>query len=176
MGCFSGAWKTTDVSENQCFWNRRHLGPQSFYLMLLRVLLIMLRDRINQFFGLLSNKKNPVLCVDFRAQFTLISINKIKCDCITFMFALSPSSLARLCNSAYFIKFKSMFAAFLGGFVLRSWIGSEKAARRLESSGFKQLQERFDWLLAYCRRKCLASNQNEDGLEPFFSNVAQNRV
>lgn len=45
VGCFSGAWKSADVSENECFGTGRHLWPASFYLTFLRLLLTMLLDR-----------------------------------------------------------------------------------------------------------------------------------
>lgn len=74
--------------------------------------------------GLFSNKKTRLVSL-YDTQFTLFNItlsnfhshHQINYDYFTFMFALSPSSLARLRKSAYFMESKSIFDACWSDFI-----------------------------------------------------------
>lgn len=78
------------------------------------------------------------------------------------MFALSPSFLARLCKSAYFMESKSIFDAPRSDFIeARALVenGVIAAARPLKFSRFKpEQQQRFLLAVAF-NRKFLQSNQ-----------------
>lgn len=145
-----------------------HLGPASFYLTFLRLLLIMLLDRFKEFFRLFSNKK-PRIVRWF--QFAFIASMK-RTVYITFMFALSPSSLARLCKSAYFMESKSIFDAFRSDFIgVRAHsrrFAVRKSRPTVEILGIQTRAAGAVSLAVICYRKCLPSNQNEDGSEPLL--------
>lgn len=84
----------------------------------------MLLDRFNELMGLFKNKKTRSVRVISSALYfierhavTIPLSFRINCDYITFLLALSPSSLARLRNSAYFMESKSIFDARWSDFI-----------------------------------------------------------
>lgn len=78
------------------------------------------------------------------------------------MFALSPSFLARLCKSAYFMDSKSIVDAFRSDFLqVRALVenGVIAAAQPLKFSRFKPEQQQRFLLAVVFNRKCLQSNK-----------------
>lgn len=84
----------------------------------------MLLDRFKELMGLFSNKKTRFVRVISSALYlierhvvTFPLSFRINFDYITFLLALSPSSLARLRNSAYFMESKSIFDTCWSDFI-----------------------------------------------------------
>lgn len=122
---FSCAWNLPYVSKNE--WSTSisdHAQICQVYLTFLCLLLIMLLDRFKELMGLFSNKKTRLVSL-YNTQFTLLNMTlsnvhwyyQRNYDYFTFMFALSPSSLARLRKSAYFMESKSIFDACWSDFI-----------------------------------------------------------